>query len=142
MFAFDTCRRWLQALGLVLAAVGLAMAAAAGTPLFDTVDRFVDPAFWGSPGPDAAARDFQAWAYGVWGATIAGWGIAVAFIAAQAFRRREAWAWHAIALGTALWFVLDTGRSLAHGVTFNVAVNIFVLLAVAVPLLSTRRSFR
>ncbi len=141
MFAFDTCRRWLQVLGLLLGAFGTAMALAAGTPAFDTVDRLVDPAFWEN-GPDAAAREFQAWAYGVWGATIAGWGIAVAFLAAQAFRRREAWAWHAIAAGTALWFVLDTGLSLAHGVTFNVAFNLAVLLAVAVPLLSTRHSFR
>lgn len=54
------------------------------------------------------------------------------------FRRRERWAWWALALGTALWFVLDTGISAGHGVGINVAINLTVLVLIGVPLAATR----
>lgn len=142
MDTFDFYRKWLVAVGVILAAFGVAMALTSGTPLFRPLQGLVDPAFWPHGSADPGTVEFRAWVYGVWGATIAGWGVAIVFVAAQAFARREPWAWHAIALGTAIWFVLDTGTSLAHGVAFNVALNVVIAVLVAVPLAGTRRLFR
>ena len=136
---FELWRRWLLVVGVAIALFGAAMALLSTTPLFTLAP--IDSAFWGSTGPDPASRDFQAWAYAVWGATMAGWGLTVAAIAVRPFAEREPWAWTTLLLGTALWFVLDTGVSAAHGVMVNVVVNCALLIAIAGPLLATRSAF-
>ncbi len=137
----DSQSRILVIAGGVLAVFGVAMAVLAGTSLFGPVNALIDPAFWAT-GPDPATADFRSWAYGAWGATVAGWGLLVAFVGAGPFARHERWAWYAIASATALWFVLDTGISLAHGVVANAALNTVLVLIVAVPLFSARGAFR
>ena len=132
-------RRWLLGVGLGLTTFGMLLALAAGTPLFEPVNRLIDPAFWEAGPPDSGSAAFQAWAYGAWGATLAGWGVVITFVAHEAFGPPEPWAWWALALGTGFWFVLDTATSVAHGVGFNVAVNCLVLVLVAPPLIGTRR---
>ena len=132
---FDFFRAWLMVVGFGMAVGGVAMALLAGTRVFDVIDRLIDPAFWKAP-PDAATRQFQAWSYAVTGAVMAGWGLTVAILAWQAFPSRQAWAWWAVAAGAGLWFVLDTGQSLRHRVFANAAINVAVLVAVAVPLIA------
>ena len=138
----DFYRRWLVAVGLLLTGFGLLMALISGTSWFDPLRDLVTPAFWPHAPTDAATVGFEAWAFGVWGATIAGWGVTVTFLAQLGIGRREPWAWHALAIGTVLWFVLDTGVSLVHGVMANVAINAVILVLVAVPLGATRSQFR
>lgn len=133
-------RTWLTVVGIGLAVFGTGMALLARTPLFEPLHRLIDPAFWSAGPPDPGSVEFRAWAYGVWGATLAGWGIVVAFLAREAFGRAEPWAWRALALGTGLWFVLDTSVSAVHGVGANVVINVVVLAVVAVPLAATRPS--
>ena len=128
--------RWLTAVGACLAIGGTAMALLAGTDAFTPINALIEPAFWPS-GPDAADAAFRSWVFGAWGATVAGWGLLVAFVAAEPFRRGEAWSWWAIAIGTTVWFVLDTGISLVHGVLANVAVNTVLAALVAVPLVAS-----
>jgi hypothetical protein len=109
------------------------MALLAGTDVFAPINALIDPVFWSS-GPDAADASFRSWVFGAWGATVGGWGLLVAFVAAGPFRRGEPWSWWAIAAGTTLWFVLDTSVSLVHGVGANVALNVVLAALVAVPL--------
>jgi hypothetical protein len=137
---FDRWRRWLLAVGALLCAFGTAMALLSATPLFALAP--IDSVFWGAAGPADGTRDFQAWIYAAWGATLAGWGLTIAGIAAYPLARREGWAWRLPAVATVLWFVLDTAVSAAHGVWFNVAVNVVVLVAAGVPLLGMRQSLR
>jgi hypothetical protein len=131
-------RTWLVGVGVGLTAFGVFMGLASGTPLFEPLYRLIDPAFWEAGPPDPGSVSFRAWTMGVWGATLAGWGITVTLLAREAFGRHERWAWWALAAGTGTWFVLDTGISLAHGVAFNVAINILVFVVVGVPLVATR----
>ncbi|HEX8941438.1 MAG TPA: hypothetical protein VF763_14920, partial [Candidatus Limnocylindrales bacterium] len=129
MASFDRWCRWLAVVAAGLTAFGLFMAVASGTGLFEPLHRLIDPAFWQSP-PDAAAVAFRAWAYGVWGATLAGWGITIGLLVHDAFARRERWSRQALAVATGAWFVLDTGVSVGHGVTANVVINVVILAAV------------
>ncbi len=133
--------RWLQVVAAAVAVFGLVMALFGGTALFGPVNWLFDPAFWPGSAP-AAVTEFRAWVYGAWGATLAGWGIVLVFIARRPFAAGEAWAWRAVALGTGAWFVLDTAISLAHGVTPNVVLNVVVFALVAIPLLGSRKDFR
>ncbi len=142
MTSFVFWQRWLFAVALVIILFGLALAFFNQTPVFDLLfNRQVDPVFWGGQGPPAESAAFQRWAYGVLGATVAGWGVFLAFIAAAPFRRRERWAWSCVALGIALWYLADTALSLANRVYFNAAFNTLLLVLVALPLVLTRRQF-
>ena len=135
---FDTARRWLTALGLLVTAFGLVMALTSATPLFDVFNRLIDPAFWGTTPNDPGTAAFHAWVYGAWGATLAGWGVTITLLAWEALGRRERWAWWAPAIGVSTWFVLDTTISLLHAVVFNIALNVALFVLAALPLLATR----
>lgn len=137
---FEFFRIWLLVVGAAMTVAGALMVVVAGTPLFSMVGRLLDRGFWPA-GPDAPTREFQTWAYSVTFATLAGWGLSVAFIAANAFASRQVWAWWAIAAPLALWYPLDTGRSLLHRVYVNAALNTALLIIVAIPLALTFGEF-
>ncbi len=87
-------------------------------------------------------RTFQAWAYGVWGATMVGWGIVLYFVVRGPFAKKEPWSWRAIAFGVLAWFAIDTGFSAYYDVTINVFVNITVLALAFIPLAATYNDFK
>ncbi len=123
-----------------MAIIGAGAVVVVGTPVFGLIGRLFDRPFW--PGrPDTATRAFQSWSYSVTFATMAGWGLCLAVIVANAFSSREAWVWWSIAGSVGLWFTLDTGRSLLHKVYANAALNTALLVVVAIPLIGTIGEF-
>ncbi len=139
MSRFQFWQRWLLIVGIGITVFGVLMAFLSGTPLFDLFNHQIDPAFWGTNPVSDSAREFRQWVYGVWGATIAGWGMFVLFIAHYPFKRQEPWAWNCLIYGLVLWFVLDTALSISYRVWFNVIFNIALLVLALLPVLSTRR---
>jgi hypothetical protein len=117
------------------------MAFFSGTPLFESINRQIDPAFWGTSVVDTSAREFQKWAYGVWGATIAGWGIFLAFLAQYPFGRKEKWAWNYLVIGLLVWFVLDTSISISYKVYINAVFNTALFILAILPVVFTRKNF-
>ncbi len=138
MANFAFWQRWLFVVGVLISVFGVLMALLSGTPIFDLFNRQIDPAFWGANSTDLNTRTFQAWVYGLWGATIAGWGIFLAFIAYYPFRHKEKWAWNCLVAGLSVWFILDTSLSIYYRVYFNAIFNTVLLILVALPLLATR----
>ena len=141
MNRFTFWHHWLLIVSLGIIAFGLFMALFNQTPLFDLFGRQIDKAFWGSAPLPVGVTSFQGWLYGVWGATIAGWGIFLALITYIPFKRREKWAWNCLVMGLGIWFVLDTGISWQYGVSFNVIFNIVVVFAIGIPLVFSRKAF-
>ncbi len=139
--SFSFWQRWLLVVGLTIALFGIVMAFVSGTLLFDPFNRQIDPAFWGTNVVGDIARQFQQWIYGVWGATIAGWGIFVTYIARYPFNKKERWAWNCIVFGLVVWFVLDTSLSFFHKVYFNVAFNMGLFVLAILPVVFTRKDF-
>jgi hypothetical protein len=137
---FEFFRLWLLVVSAGMAVGGVATTLLAGTPVLVGLNRLIDPAFW-SGEIDAPTRRFQQWSYSVTFATMAGWGLCVAIIVANGFSSHQAWVWWAVAGGVAVWFPLDTGRSLYHRVYANVAVNVGLLVALAIPLIGTFGEF-
>jgi hypothetical protein len=139
--SFSFWQKWLLVAGGGITFFGITMALVSGTPLFDLFNRQIDPAFWGTNAVDDIARQFQQWIYGVWGATIAGWGIFLTYMARYPFNKKERWAWSCIAYGLLVWFVLDTWLSFFYKVYFNVAFNTGLLVLVMLPVMFTRKDF-
>jgi hypothetical protein len=141
MKGFQFWQRWLFVVGLVVALFGGAMALLNGTALFDVFNRQIDPVFWAAETMPGAARSFRSWLYGAWGATVAGWGVLIVFIARYPFKRRELWSWNCLVVGLVVWYVLDTGISLYFKVYFNALFNTVLLALVTLPLGATRSQF-
>jgi hypothetical protein len=142
MSRFLFWQKWLLVLSGVIVVFGLALAVFNQTPVFDALfNRQINPAFWTQAEITPQISAFQQWAYGVLGATMAGWGVFILFIVHEPFRRRERWAWNCLAFGIGLWFVVDTALSIAANVIFNAAFNSLLLVLILPPLIATRTHF-
>jgi hypothetical protein len=121
---------------------GLALAFLNQTPLFDMLfNDQINPVFWDSSTVDEEIKTFQRWTYAVLGATVAGWGVFMAFIAQYPFKAREKWSWNCLTSGLLVWFITDEIVSLYYQVYFNVLFNLVILLLVGLPLVITREYF-
>jgi hypothetical protein len=135
--------RWLGIVGWVLIVFGLGLAVFNQSAFFDVgFNQRIDPVFWPEGGPPENTQPFQAWIYGVLGATVAGWGVFILFLARFPLRDGQRWAWTCILVGFTLWFLVDTAISAYFGVFFNVFFNVFLALLVYLPLAATRRGLK
>ena len=139
---FQFWQRWLLVVSVVIVVFGLMMAFFNGTVLFQIFDRLINPVFWSAGELPEGVNEFQRFVYGVLGATMAGWGIFITFMAQYPFKSKERWAWNCIALGLGVWYVADTGISLYHGVSFNALFNTVLMIVVVPPLVFTRKEFQ
>lgn len=135
-------QRWLLIFGLLLVDMGLYMVFFKGTIYFALFDNLVNPAFWASAVAPANVAEFQGWIYGVLGATLAGWGTFLAFMAHYPFKQKEKWAWKCLLAGVLVWYLPDTFISLQFGVYFNAVGNTVLFILLMLPLLFTRREFQ
>jgi hypothetical protein len=92
-----------------------------------------------SPIPDGEAGRYVTFVYGVLGAVMIGWACLLWPLVRGPLRRREPWAWSAIAVSVGIWFVVDSTLSLASGFGENALLNLVFAIAFAVPLLAIRR---
>jgi hypothetical protein len=88
--------------------------------------------------PDGLPREHVLFVYGVLGSVLVGWMVLIAAVAAGALRSGGSWAWTALALSVATWFLLDTGFSLGVGSWQHALFNLGFLAALGVPLVGWR----
>ncbi len=133
--------RVLLAASLLSIAMGLLIAFWPNSPVFAPHTAALERVFFGGAMPEDA-RHLRSFLLGPLGGTIAGYFLMQTLIVAGPFRRREPWAWHAIAWPLLLWFAVDSTMSIYHGAAFNVwMINLSTLLLVGIPLVATRRAF-
>jgi len=139
---FDFWTKWLILIGLLLVLFGLALAVFNQSLLFEILfNSNVDPVFWGLAAVPPASQNFQRWAYAVLGATVAGWGVFLTFLAYFPFHKKELWAWNCILVGMLVWYFPDTILSMLYGVVFNAVFNTLLLVLILLPLIFTHRHF-
>lgn len=132
--------RWMVMVAGLMVAMGVTMAVLGGTSAMGVLNDRIDPAFWGDASVTGPAADYRAWIFAVLGGTMAGWSVAMTLLIRHGIAQGLRWAWNAVALGLLVWFPLDTGYSLGHGVWINAVGNTVILLAMAIPLAITRRA--
>jgi ABC-type multidrug transport system fused ATPase/permease subunit len=90
-----------------------------------------------SPFDPEAAR-YITFVFGVLGAVMVGWTIALIFLARRGGRE----AWQAITVSVVVWYVIDTIFSIYSGYAANAVLNTVVLAAFAVPLFMIYRGLQ
>lgn len=91
---------------------------------------------------DGGAYGYIAFAHGVLGAVMAGWGLLSLFILAGPFRRGEKTAYYAILASVSFWALLDMLISFRLGFWQNGVLNIVVLALFILPMLVLFSVFR
>jgi len=126
----------LAVLGAV-AAYSAALVVAGGV-----IDRTVFEAFgFGAPSDlSPSGADHVQLLRGVLGAVILGWIALIFAVVRGPIRRRDPWAWLAVFASLVFWFLVDTGFSLAVGEWEHAVFNVGFAIALAIPLLSIRKS--
>jgi hypothetical protein len=133
---------WLMVAAFTMSAFGVLMFLFVGTPLLGGLTQQIDQAFW-SAGPVAAGLlQYQRWVYGVWGATVTGFGVLAALVGGNAIARQERWARDALGVALLVWYLMDTIVSLTFRVWVNAAINTVVFALFALPLAFTWRRFK
>ena len=92
--------------------------------------------------PEGLPQHHVLFVYGVLGSVLVGWMVLVAAVAAVPLRAGEPWAWRAVTLSVAIWFLLDTGFSLAMGSWQHAVFNLGFVAALGVPLVGWRLADR
>lgn len=87
----------------------------------------------------ADAVRYIAFAHGVLGAVMIGWGAALALVLLGPFRQARAHAWRTLVTSLAIWFVVDSSFSLWSGFWQNAVLNTVIALFFLPGLAGTRR---
>jgi hypothetical protein len=126
------------ALAVLFFGITLIIAPSAGEWIFNRVyyGQPVRPADVSGP-----ALEYIRFANGIIGAVMIGWMICIIMIARGPFMSADPYAWKLIALPLAVWFLVDTGFSITHGIWGNVALNAAVGLMFGIPRLLSHRHF-
>jgi len=85
-------------------------------------------------------RDYLKLPFMVLGAVMAGWTVMMIQIVQGPLREGSAWALSVLISSLVVWFVLDTGMSLALGFPMHALFNVPFALALAIPLIRLRLS--
>lgn len=139
----DSPSPWDRRLTVVVAAVALygavlVVRGAVPAALFDRLG-FGMTASGITGGPQ---RAYVLLIYGVLGAVLVGWMLLLLAVVRGPLRRRERWAWNAVAASMTAWFAADTSFSLAVGSPAHALFNVGFALAVAIPLAALRRQLQ
>ena len=135
--------RWMMVVSIWLLVMGFVLAF---TPMMESL---VGPAYYNTyfDGENRYAQltdpelRFQEFLYGVSGAVMMAWSAVLLLLAHIPFRQGERWAWTAIALSTALWFIGDGYASISTGFALHALINVSLLVAILPPLAGTYRAF-
>ena len=139
-------RPWLRALEIGListAGLGLACVFLPRTMQGAWNLLFFGQTGFGEAGPPAGftpeAEAYVLFLYGVLGAVLTGFALALLALTHGPLRQGQRWAWNAVTLSIGVWFVLDVAFSLWSGFWPNAMLNLAFGAALFLPLWKLRR---
>lgn len=86
----------------------------------------------------AEAVDYQRLLFAVLGGVIIGWMVLLLAVVRRPFRAGEPWAWSAVVVSIASWYLIDSGASVLLGYGENAVVNTLMVAAAVPPLVAAR----
>ena len=140
---FNFWQRWLTYVNVLIIGIGLLVAFAGNSFVFDLHNHYTKEVFNGGNELNSNIMALKNWLFGIIGGTIAGFHLLMVMISENAFKKKEVWAYKAMWLGLLLWFVIDSGISIYYKAIHNVLlINIIALIVIGLPLIMTRREFK
>jgi hypothetical protein len=136
MMTLKTAKRWLQTLAIIHIIGGLLLPLMVYTPLAAPYFAHLQNAF-----PDSNPESLK-FLIGVFGPTIASWGLLFFYAIGKAFESRTRQDWWLLVSATLVWAVLDTAFSFANHVAAHLYLNGSVLALFLIPLLLTKKHFQ
>lgn len=129
--------RWLRTVLLVVCVYSLVLVFAGGL-----AGKMFDIFSFGPPAriDTAEVRGYLNLPFMVLGAVMFGWAFMMLQLVRGPLRDAQPWALRVMAQAVSLWFVLDTGMSLALGFPTHALFNVPFALALGIPLLRLRAS--
>jgi hypothetical protein len=138
---FLTARRWLQFIAVLHILGGLMLPFVVQTRILDLYNTF-NASLFQALRPDLAAPRQSAFALGLFGPTIASWGVLFLFCVTALFDLRRPGAWWALMLAVLAWAPYDALLSWQAGFYVNVVLDAGVVLSLLIPLLHVRSRFQ
>lgn len=122
--------------------VGILVAFAGNSILFDFHNTFTWDIFFEGNVPPQHILDFKSWLFGIIGGSIIGFHSLMIAISENAFKKKEKWAYNALWIGLLSWFIVDSSISVYFGAIHNLLlINMVALLIIGIPLIATRKEF-
>ncbi|MCW9027947.1 MAG: hypothetical protein OQJ80_03355 [Kangiella sp.] len=135
MMSILLARRWLQTLAVIHIIGGLLLPVMVYTSLATPYFTHLKSAF-----PDSNPESLR-FLIGVFGPTVASWGLLFFYAIGKAFESRTMKDWWFLISAVLIWSVIDTVFSIANNVFAHFYLNGLVLVLFMVPLLLTRKQF-
>lgn len=135
MMTLQTAKRWLQVLAIIHIIGGLLLPVMVYTSLATPYFTHLQSAF-----PDSNPESLR-FLIGVFGPTVASWGLLFFYAIGKAFESRTRKDWWILVSAILVWSVIDTSFSIAHNVFAHFYFNGIVLVLFLVPLILTRKHF-
>ncbi|QLE55896.1 hypothetical protein [Nostoc sp. TCL26-01] len=88
------------------------------------------------------ASSYIKFLYGLLGAVMMGWSVALLYILLKPFCRQEDEAWYAMTASIVVWFIIDSSFSISTGFWQNAVLNMIFLLFFMIPLAATYQDFK
>ena len=108
------------------------------TPLFATYNSLLYQAL----GFEAAGQNAEInFLIGLFGPTIASWGVLFLYVVSTAFKNPDKKGWWAIFLCCLAWAPYDSLLSIQKGIYINALINLISALAILIPLFMARKHF-
>ena len=139
MKRFNFWQKWLLVFGVITIFMGVIVACLS----FMGIEiSYINAAFWENGVVPPAAKGFQVWIYGTYGAMTIVFGLFVVFIAKNSFKKKEKWAWNCLIICFSLWFAIDTFFSVYAKMYTNVLNNFVFFVLLMLPLIFTKKHFK
>lgn len=135
MMTLQTAKCWLQVLAIIHIIGGLLLPILVYTPLAAPYFALLQTAL-----PDSNPQSLK-FLIGVFGPTVASWGLLFFYAIGKAFESRTRKDWWILVSAVLIWSVLDTAFSIVNNVFAHFYLNGLVLVLFLVPLILTRKHF-
>jgi hypothetical protein len=131
-------RIFLQVIAIAHIAGGMLLPFIVNTQLFSTYNELVNQAL----GFETTGKNVEInFLIGLFGPTIASWGVLFLYVVTTAFKNLDKRGWWAIFAACIVWAPYDSLLSIQKGIYINGLINLFSALMILIPLFMARKYF-
>lgn len=127
--------KWLKLIAIIHIVGGVLLPLIVFTPTSASYFEHLQKAF---PQADLTSMKFL---IGVFGPTVASWGLLFYYAVGKAFQSKTPRDWWLLFAAVMVWLAFDTAFSLFFNITAHLFINTFIALAISLPLLYSKPLF-